>query len=174
MKKIIIAGMLLAAGYSLCAQQSVAYNSQTVNSTGNYKTPEPIKMHFQTYYPGTTMATWQSNGEVWRATYKGDNRITHIYYNSTPYYLEHPVSYKLVLPVTNTYVPDRVIEAAINSYGDNLYSITLMKGTDGNEVYQVCLLENGNAKNVWMNAESTVFTDVNKVRTTNQQEMDNK
>lgn len=176
MKKIIFAGMILVAGYSLYAQQNAAYNSQTMNSNSSTRTPDPIQMNFQTYYPGTTMVTWEPSGEWWRATYKGDNRITHVYYSPTPYYLEHPVSYQVALPVTNTYVPDRVIESAINSYGNNLYSITTMKGADGAEVYQVCLIENGNLKNVWMNAESTVFTDVNQIRAVNQQgqEMNNK
>jgi hypothetical protein len=128
MKKIIFAVMLLVAGYSLCAQEAVVYKSGPTNSNSTYKTPEPIQVNFQTYYPEATMVTWEPNGEWWRATYKGDNRITHVYYSSTPYYLEHPVNYKVTLPVTNTFVPDRVITAAINSYGDNLYSITTMKG----------------------------------------------
>ena len=156
--------MLLVTGYSLCAQETVVYKSGTTNSNSTYKTPEPIQVNFQTYYPEATMVTWEPSGEWWRATYKGDNRITHVYYSSTPYYLEHPVNYK-----------DRVITAAINSYGDNLYSITTMKAADGNEVYQVCLLENGTLKNVLMNAESTVFTDVNKIKADNdQQKMENK
>src|SRR5580765_3706015 len=125
MKKIIFAMMLLVAGYSLYAQKTVTYQSTGTNST--YITPEPIKVNFQTSYPGAEMVVWEPKGEWWHATYKGDNRMRHVYYASTVYYLEHPANFMVALPVTNTYVPESVITAAINNYGSNLYSITMMK-----------------------------------------------
>ena len=172
MKKTIFAVVLLVAGYSLCAQKTVVYQSTSSNST--YSTPEPIKVNFQTYYPEATVVTWEPSGEWWRATYKGDNRITHVYYNTTTYYLEHPsnANFKVALPVINTYVPDGVVTSAINSYGNNLYSITTMKAADGTEIYQVSTLENGNLKNVWMNGESTVYTDMDKIRVSSNQKTD--
>jgi hypothetical protein len=166
MKKIIFAGMLLVAGYSLYAQ-TVTYQATSSNNT--YITPAPIRTNFQTYYPGAEMVVWEPRGEWWHATYKGDNRMTHVYYASTVYYLEHPdnANFKVTLPVLNTYVPDGVITAAINSYGNNLYSITKMKTSNADEVYQVSLMENGTLKNVWMNSEGTAFMDINQIKTDN-------
>jgi hypothetical protein len=163
MKKVIIGMILLTTSYSLWAQQTAVYRQ----TSSTYSTPEPIRVNFQTYYPEAVLVTWEPSGEWWHATYKGDNRINHVYYSTLAYYIEHPVNYKVSLPVLNTYVPERVTTAAINSYGGSLYSITTMKADNGAEIYQVCLMENGTPKTVWMNAESTVFTDVNKIKADN-------
>ena len=157
--------MLLMAGYSLCAQQTSTYSATSSNST--YKTPESIRVNFQTYYPGAEMVVWEPRGEWWHATYKGDNRMRHVYYASTVYYLEHPVNFMVALPVTNTYVPEGVITAAIDKYGNNLYSITKMKTANANEAYQVSLIENGTLKNVWMNEGGTAFVDINMIKADN-------
>lgn len=164
MKKIIFAMMLLAAGYSLYAQNATY---QATGSTSTYKTPEPIRVNFQTYYPGAEMVVWEPKGEWWHATYKGDNRMRHVYYASTVYYLEHPTNFMVALPVINTYVPEAVITAAIDKYGNNLYSITMMKTANANEVYQVSLIENGALKNVWMNGEGAAFIDINQIKADN-------
>lgn len=163
MKKIILAVIVLATGYALSAQVTVAYRA---GSNNTYSVPEPIRINFQTGYPAT-MATWEPMNGWWSATYKDDNnRIIHVYYSTQPYYLEkgRDVNFKVALPVINTYVPESVIAAAINSYGASLYSITTIKAANNDVVYQVCLMENGTTKTVWMNAESTVFTDINKIR----------
>ena len=147
MKKIILAGMLLVAGYSLSAQE---------NSNSTNKAPQPIQAYFQTYYPGTVI-TWTPNGGWWETKYTRDNRINHVYYSSEAYYLVHPVAYQVTLPVLNTYVPESVIEAAIERYGDHLYSISMLRAGTGGMVYQVGLIENGELKNVWMNGEATAY-----------------
>ena len=162
--------MVLAAGYASSAQVTAAYKVQSAGSNNTYSVPEPILINFQTTYPGATMATWEPMSGWWSATYKDDNnRIIHVYYSTQPYYLEkgRDVNYNVALPVINTYVPETVITAAINSYGASLYSITTIKAINNDVVYQVCLMENGAAKTVWMNTESTVFTDINKIRTNN-------
>jgi hypothetical protein len=169
MKKIILVVMVLAAGYALNAQVTAVYRA-SAGTNNTYSVPEPILTNFQTTYPGVTMATWEPMSGWWSATYKDDNnRIIHVYYSTQPYYLEkgRDVNYNVALPVINTYVPETVITAAINSYGTSLYSITTIRGTNNDVVYQVCLVENGTTKTAWMNAESTVFTDINKIRTNN-------
>ncbi len=167
MKKIILAVMVLAAGYALNAQTTVVYKVQSAGSNNTYSVPEPIRTNFQTTYPGATMVTWEPMNGWWYATYKEDNnRIIFVYYSTQPYYLVkgRDVNYKVALPVINTYIPESVIAAAINIYGASLYSITTIKGANNNVVYQVCLMENGTTKTVWMNIESAVFTDINKIR----------
>jgi len=170
MKKIILGVIVLAAGYALSAQVTVTNKEQSTTPATTYTVPEPILTNFQTTYPGATMVTWQPTTEWWYATYTtNNNRIVHVYYNTQPYYLEkgRDVNYIVALPVINTYVPEGVITAAINSYRANLYSITTMKGTNNEVVYQVCLIENGTARTVWMNAGTIVFIDVDKIRVNN-------
>lgn len=170
MKKIILAIVVLAAGYALNAQVTVAYKVQTTGSDKTYIVPELIRPGFQTSYPDATMVTWQTTTVWWSATDKVENnRIIHTYNSTQPYYLEkgRDVNYIVALPVINTYVPESVITAAINSYGATLYSITKIKATNNDEVYQVGLMENGTAKTVWMNSESVVYTDINIIRVNN-------
>jgi len=170
MKKIILAVIVLAAGYALNAQVTVAYKVQTTGSDKTYIVPELIRPSVQTSYPDATMVTWQPTTGWWSATDKVENnRVIHAYYSTQPYYLEkgRDVNYIVALPVINTYVPESVITAAINSYGTTLYSITKIKAANNDEVYQVGLMENGTAKTVWMNSESVVYTDINIIRVNN-------
>jgi hypothetical protein len=170
MKKIILVVMVSAAAYTLSAQTTVVYKVQPAGPGNTYSVPGPILTNFQTTYPGITVLTWEPMDGRWDAIYTGyNNRIIRVSYSTQLYYLEkgRDVNYKVALPVINTYVPEGVITAAINSYGASLYSITTMRGTNNDVVYQVCLLENATVKTVWMNAESTVFTDIDKIRVNN-------
>jgi hypothetical protein len=170
MKKIILVAMVFVAGYALNAQVTAVYRA-SAGTNNTYSVPEPILTNFQTTYPAVTMATWEPMSGWWSATYKDDNnRIIHVYYSTQPYYLEkgRNVNYNVALPVINTYVPETVITAAINSYGASLYSITTIKAANNDVVYQVSLIENGTTKTAWMNAGSTAFTDINKIKANNE------
>jgi len=98
----------------------------------------------------------------WRAAYNNNKRMTHVYYNSTG--LNY--SYNVALPVLQTFVPEDVITTAIKLYGNNLYGITKMKGSDDMEVYQVRFLEKGNLKSTWMDVDGVAVleTDVYKLK----------
>jgi len=161
MKKVIFAMTLLVAGYTLSAQEPAVYSTQTTSSV-TYNTPASIQTNFQITYPDANMATWQSTSGWWHATYKGNNRVIHTYYSTQPWYMEHPTSYTLSLPVLNTYVPEEVITSAISTYGNNLYSITKMKSSSDAEGYMVTLLENGTQKIVWLNGESVAMNSPNR------------
>jgi hypothetical protein len=163
MKKTILAFIVLATGYALSAQVAVVYTVQSSGSDNSYIVPEPIR----TTYPGTTMGIWDPVNSSWHSTYKvGNNRIAYFYYSTQPYYLlqGRDVNYKVALPVINTYMPENVIAVAIDRYGTSLYSITEIKAENNEMVYQVCLLENGNIRTVWMNPELTVFTSFDKMK----------
>lgn len=167
MKKTILVIMVLAAGYALSAQVAVVYAVPSAGSSNTYIVSEPIRTNFQTTYPGVTMATWEPMNGWWYSTYKEDNnRITYVYYSTQPYYLlkGRDVNYNVALPVINAYVPETVIAAAIKNYGVSLYSITTIKAANNDVAYQVCLMENGIARTVWMNPESTVFTTFDKMK----------
>jgi len=93
----------------------------------------------------------------WYATYKTDNnRIVRVYYNTQPWYMMRGESFKASLPVLNTFVPDQVILNAINTYGNNLYSITQRLSTGNEEVYHVTVIKNGVSEVVLMNGQGVV------------------
>jgi hypothetical protein len=158
MKKVILATMLMAATWSLSAQVTV-YRLESSGTNPAYSVPDYIRMNFETANPNITVVTWVPVNEMWRATYKDNNRITQIYYNNTG------EAYRVALPVISTHVPDEVIASAVGTYGESLYDITKMKAADNTDVYQVRLIENSMPRSVWMNAEGImVTTDVYKVK----------
>lgn len=157
MKKVILALSAFTAVYTVSAQETVVLEGKTISSYNAYSIPEPIIVKYREIYGEPAIATWTPVTGWWQATYKGgaENRITHVYYSSQPYYLvpvpDRMVSYKVALPVINTFVAEDVIREAINKYGDNLYSIKKIKTTDNASVHQVTLIENGTMRSVLMN-----------------------
>lgn len=162
MKKVICAAFILAAAYTVEAQDPVVY-STTANPNVDYsmQVPATIKTNFQTSYPMNTTVTWMPNGQDWwYATYKNDNnRIVRVYYNTQPWYMMRGESFKASLPVLNTYVPDIVVTNAINTYGNNLYSITRRLSNGNDEVYHVTVIKNGVSEVALMNGQGVVYSD---------------
>ena len=167
MKKIFFAAIMLAAAYTMNAQQpTVSYQATNSNA------PMDITTHFSTTHPGVTVISWQPMGDYWYATYKSDNnRLIHVYYSTQPWYMysmqERNTGVIEALPVLNTFVREAVITSAIDNYGNDLYSITALKpttaGTEGS--YVVTVIKNGVSDRVMMNGQGVVFTDVNKIPT---------
>jgi hypothetical protein len=62
--------------------------------------------------------------------------------------------------VFNTYVPDVVVTNAINTYGNDLYSITRRVSNGNEEVYHVTLIKNGVSEIALMNAQGVVYTNL--------------
>src|SRR5512138_3806688 len=100
MKKIICAVLVLAAAYTVGAQEPVTYSTTTTSVDHTMQVPATIKTNFETSYPMTTTVTWMPNGEDWwYATYKSDNnRIVRVYYNTQPWYMMRGESFKASLP----------------------------------------------------------------------------
>jgi hypothetical protein len=164
MKKIFCAAMILAATFTVSAQEVVAYKS-TTNVDYSSQVPTVIRANFQASYPTVTTATWMPvTNDWWYATYKENNRIVRVYYNTQPWYMMRGESFKASLPVLNTFVPDQVILNAINTYGNNLYSITQRLSTGNEESYHVTVIKNGVSEVILMNRQGVVvvYTDLNK------------
>ena len=163
MKKIFLAAITLAAAYTLSAQE-VVYKTNSTEFDYSAQVPTTIKTNFQASYPNVTTVTWMPmTNDWWYATYKTDNnRIVRVYYNTQPWYMMRGENFRASLPVLNTFVPDVVVTNAINTYGNNLYSITrrLPSGTD--EMYHVTVIKNGVSEIVLMNGQGVVYNDMNK------------
>lgn len=164
MKRIFLAAITLAAAYTVSAQEVVMYKANSSEYDYTAQVPTTIRANFQASYPTATTVTWMPmNSDWWYATYKTDNnRIVRVYYNTEPWHMMRGNGYKTSLPIFNTYVSDAVITNAINSYGNNLYSITRRNSTNGEELYHVTVIKNGVSEIAVMNGQGVVYTDVNK------------
>ena|SRR5687767_1668405 len=158
MKKIIFSVFLLAAAYTLAAQEVTVYRLSNTSNNTAVSVPTHIRYSFERAYPGITVIDWEPVTSWWRATYNDNNRVTHVYYNSMG------DNYRVALPVLQNNVPEDVVSRAITLYGPVVYGITKIKSSADAEVYQVRLLENGVSRTVWMDAAGTAVTDVYKVK----------
>jgi hypothetical protein len=166
MKKIFCAAIIVVAAYTASAQEMVIYKTANSEFDNSSQVPASIRANFQANYPAATTVTWMPvTSDWWYATYKNDNnRIVRVYYNTQPWYMMRGENFKASLPVLNTYVPGVVITNAINTYGDNLYSITRRLSNGNDEVYHVTFIKNGVSEISLMNAQGVVYTDVNKIQ----------
>ena len=157
--------MVLAATYTVSAQEVVVYKTPTNDFDYSSQVPTTIRTNFQANYPTANTVTWMPmTNDWWYATYKTDNnRIGRVYYSTQPWYMMRGESFKASLPVLNTYVPELVITNAINTYGNNLYSITKRLSTGSEESYHVTIIKNGVSEVILMNGQGVVvYTDLNK------------
>lgn len=157
--------MIFAATYTVNAQEVVVYRTTTKDVDYSSQVPTTIRTNFQASYPTATAVTWMPvTNDWWYATYKDNNRIVRVYYNTQPWNMMRGESFKASLPVLNTFVPDQVILNAINTYGNNLYSITQKLSTGVEESYHVTVIKNGVSEVILMNRLGVVvvYTDMDK------------
>lgn len=182
MKKIFFAAIMLVAAYTLYAQEptvekvkvkedktKVKYSDDTKVKYQATSTNAPMEIttSFEVAHPGVTVISWQPMGDYWYATYKNENnRLIHVYYSTQPWYMysmqERNSGVIEALPVLNTFVPEAVITSAINTYGNDLYSITALKptGTPGAEgSYVITVVKNGVSDRVMMNGQGVVMNN---------------
>lgn len=158
MKKILLSVMVLAAVYSVNAQEITVYRMpNTHNSSASV--PPFIKANFEAQYPGVTVIAWEPVNTYWRASYNTDNRVTYVFYD------DKGLNYRVALPVLQNNVPEEVVSRALTMHGPVVYGIMKMKAADNSDVYQVMTLENGMTKSVWMDANGTAVTKVFKNKT---------
>ena len=159
---------MLAAAYTLSAQEVVISKSNGSEYDYSVQVPATIRANFQASNPNATTVTWTPmNNDWWYATYKSDkNRIVRVYYNTEPWHMMRGNGFTASLPVFNTYVPDLVITNAINTYGNNLYSITRRQPSGTEEMYHVTVIKNGMSEIVMMTGQGVVYTDTNKADVT--------
>ena len=156
--------MILAATYTTNAQVVVVHKTTTNDFDYSTQVPTTIRTNFQASYPTANIVTWMPvTNDWWYATYKTDNnRLVRYYYNTEPWHMMRGESFKSSLPVFNTFVPEHVITNAINTYGNNLYSITKRFSAGNEELYHVTVIKNGVSEVMVMSGQAVVYTDLNK------------
>jgi len=144
------------------------YNSTTTTSNYSaYGIPTYVQTNFQAQHPNVTNLTWTASTADWYHGYYADptsGRYTHVYYSTDPYYNvqyypERITGYIVSLPVLQTWVPDQVVTTALNQYKQNLYDIAAMKGNNKTDMYVVRVLDNGELKSMYMDANGAAVTD---------------
>ena len=148
MKKFLIASALVLSGTTVMAQDEVIMKTQSSGTYNAYSIPPTIMVDYETLYGDPTLVTWEAMTDYWTTSHLGsNNRMMRLYYPRDEWYLvdvpDRDFSYQVALPVMNTFVPESVITQALNKHGNNLYSITKLRGTDGSETYQIGILTNG-------------------------------
>jgi len=170
MKKTFLAFLLFGGCATLFAQDTTMNNTgqnantATTSSYNAYGTtsvtaPASIQSSFNRDYPNAQNATWQQMGDQWRASYNNAGRMTNVYYT------QNGASYSVSLPVLNTYVPEELVNKAVIMHGGNLYSLTMLKGAEGQNVLGVTVLDNGASRIEFVGEDGAVVTNVFRVDT---------
>jgi hypothetical protein len=76
------------------------------------------------------------------------------------FYDQRGSGYSLALPVLQSYVPENIVNSALQKYGSSLYSISMVKTNGGNEAYQVGLLQRGQMQMQYLDENGATVSDV--------------
>ena len=130
-------------------------NTMIEANTNTYSVavPTSIQTTFTTSYPGVT-GTWARSGDWYQARYVENGAIKQVMYREDGKVLTSSIS-----PIKQSFVSDEMVAQAIQRYGASLYSIGTSKGADGKDIYRVTVIENGQAKTEWMNADGSTADD---------------
>lgn len=129
---------------------SGAYNAY---GTTSVNIPYRAQLNVQKDYPSANNITWTRSGDWYQGTYMNNGRYSHIYYN------DRGDTYTVSMPVTETYVPDDIMNKVTTMYGPMVYDVTMMKGDSGQSIYQIRTLENGQVKAQWIGDDGSTVMD---------------
>jgi hypothetical protein len=79
------------------------------------------------------------------------------------FYNQKGDGYALALPVIQTYVPEDIIDKALNKYGATLYSISMVRAVDTGNVYQLGIIERGQLRTEYLNDAGATVANVWRV-----------
>ncbi|GAA4733287.1 hypothetical protein [Flavisolibacter ginsenosidimutans] len=135
-----------------------AYNGTAVTAL-----PWNVQTNFGKDFPGaaTNQYTWNQYGDWFNTYYVRNGRMTQYFYD------QRGNGYSLSLPVIETYVPEDVIDKALQKYGAHLYSIGMVKTAEGKSAYQIGLIDRGQVHNDYLNEDGSSVASVWRVDTTN-------
>lgn len=151
-----------AIDYNTGAGINPATNYNAGNSADAYAgtavstLPLYVRTNFGRDYPNpaNNQYAWNQYGDWFSTSYTGKGRLTQYFYD------ERGRGYSLSLPVIQTYVPEDVVDKALQKYGARLYSIGMVKTADGKDAYQIGLLSHGQLHNDYLNEEGISVANV--------------
>jgi hypothetical protein len=128
----------------------------TLNSTGSYNAysgtavaalPSNVQAKFSKDFANTAnnSYTWSQYGDWFHTYYMGNGRLTQYFYDA------RGNGYSLSLPVIQSYVPEDIIDKALQKYGARLYSISMVQAADSGNTYQLGLIERGQLRMEYLN-----------------------
>ncbi|HEX2606184.1 MAG TPA: hypothetical protein VHK91_02350, partial [Flavisolibacter sp.] len=128
-----------------------AYNAYGLTSAN---VPQNIQGYFTRDYPAAgSNVMWMQNGDWYRASYNTNGRYSHVMYN------DRGDNFTVALPVTQSYVPDDIINKLSSQYGPAIYDVTTIKSSDSTNIYQVRTIENGQVKSSWIAEDGSMVAD---------------
>lgn len=142
--------------------------SASMSSTGTYSAyagtpvsalPANVQMRFSQDFPAGAgnSYTWNQYGDWFHTYYTKDGRLWQYYYT------QRGDGYALALPVIETYVPENIINSALQKYGSSLYSIGMVKTNSGNNAYQIGLIQKGQLTSQYFDENGATVADVWRV-----------
>jgi hypothetical protein len=169
MKKTFLALLLAGSSCALFAQtdslktdMTDPTTNETLSTTFSYDAYSTynaaLPTYMQTYvvrdYPMATDVRWQQNGDWWHGYYLNNGAPSHVFYN------ERGQTFMAALPVRQTFVPDEIVSKAVSIWGPVMYDIHAIKGSEGQDVYHVRIIENGTLASQYMGADGSKVIDV--------------
>jgi hypothetical protein len=118
--------------------------------------PMNVQMRFNQDFPTSVnnQYAWNQYGDWFHTHYRANGRSMHYFYD------QKGSGYALALPVIQTYVPEEIIDKALNKYGATLYSIGMVKAVDTGNVYQLGIIERGQMRMEYLNESGTTVANV--------------
>ena len=127
-------------------------------TTYSVTVPASVQTTFKAAYPSAATVTWRQSGDWYSARYKDENgKLMEASYREDGKSFVREAS-----PILRTYVSEEAVNKAVEMYGANIYAIAMVKGSEG-DMYNVTVIENGQSKTMWMNADGS--TVMNPYRT---------
>src|SRR6476469_6474114 len=129
-------------------------NAYNAYGTTSVNIPYRAQMNLQKDYPTANNITWTQSGDWYHGTYMNNGRYSHIYYD------DRGNTYSVSMPVTETYVPDDIMNKVTTMFGPMVYDVTTLKGDSSHQnIYQVRTLENGQVKSQWIGDDGSSIMD---------------
>lgn len=143
------------SGDSLNTNSSMSSNNAyNAYGTTSVNIPYRAQMNLQKDYPSANNITWTQSGDFYHGTYLNNGRYSHIYYD------DRGNTYSVSMPVTQTYVPDDIMNRVTTMFGPMVYDVTTLKGDSAHQnIYQIRTLENGQVKTQWIGDDGSSIMD---------------
>lgn len=139
-----------------------SYNASSYNTysgTSVASLPANVQMSFGKDFPTAAgnQYSWNQYGDWFSTYYTSKGRLTQYFYD------QRGNGYSLSLPVIQTYVPEDIIDKALQKYGAHLYSISMVKTAEGKDAYQLGLIDRGQFHNEYLNEDGSSVASVWRV-----------